>query len=223
MIYTSIILIVLVSMLLLKNHWSKNKGVIFLIFAIVFGSIRSLTFFLIFNPVDICALTTLYIQTDPLSCMIGPSFYFYYRSLVIEKRTFSGYNLLHLFPALLVAINTIPLYLLPLEEKVKTLSFILTSTTVSTTVLPHLLFSFRFQQILPSIISIAYFMYVFYRVKAKRDLQFYISKNTPKVINRIVFLFAINLIPSIFLVLFAILNSTLKSNNWLIVFSEFSY
>jgi AraC-like DNA-binding protein len=66
-------------------------------------------------------------------------------------------------------------------------------------------------------------MYVFYRVKAKRDLQFYISKNTPKVINRIVFLFAINLIPSIFLVLFAILNSTLKSNNWLIVFSEFSY
>ena len=64
MIYTSIVLIILISILLLYNQWKFNKGVLFLIFAIVFGSLRVFTFFLIFNPSDLGALASLFLQAS---------------------------------------------------------------------------------------------------------------------------------------------------------------
>jgi AraC-like DNA-binding protein len=223
MIYTSTILIILISILLLYNQWKFNKGVLFLIFAIVFGSLRVFTFFLIFNPSDLGALASLFLVMDPLSCLIGPAFYFYSQSFFIKKRTFKAYKLLHLIPAIFVAINTLPYFLIPYGEKEKLLNLFLSSPTFSVNSFPHLLFSYRFQQLLPSIISLVYFVFTFYNFKTKRNGDIYISKNVPKVINRIVLLFSVNLLPSAFLVTYSILVSIIKTNNHLAIFSVFSY
>jgi AraC-like DNA-binding protein len=222
MIYTSIILIILISIFLLNNQWKNNKGVLFLIFGLVFVGIRYLTFFLIFNQLEIRVLTAWFLHTDPLSCLIGPAFYFYLRSLLINKRAFRAYDLGHLIPAILVAINTMPYYLLPFEEKFKALSLILSSPVVSGDALPHLLFSYRLQKGLPTIINIAYLLFIFYRFKSKGARDIYICKNGPQLINRILLIFLINLFSSVFLVFFVTLNSSLNSTNWLFIFSQFS-
>lgn len=222
MIYTSIILILLISILLLKNQWKNNKGVLFLIFGLVFVGVRYLTFFLIFNRLEIRALAIWFIHTDPLSCLIGPAFYFFIQSLVSNKRPFSKYNLVHLLPGILVAINAIPYYLLTFDEKVKALSLILSSPAVSDDNLHYFLFSYRIQKGLPTIINIAYLLLIFYRFKLKGAGDIYICKKGPQLINIVLLIFLINLFSSVFLVIFVTLNSSLNSTNWLFIFSQFS-
>jgi AraC-like DNA-binding protein len=222
MIYTATLLIILISILLLYNQWKFNKGVLFLIFGLVFVGIRYLTFFLIFNQEDIKILALWFLHTDPLSCLISPAFYFYLQSLVITKRPFKATKLLHLIPAFLIALNTLPYYVIPLDEKVKVLSLFLSSPSGSLNSLPYLLFNYRFQKVIPSIISVAYFLFFYYKFVSKRDVDIYISKNVSQLINQLLVIFSVNIFSAIILVIYVNYSSIINSTNMLFIFSDFS-
>jgi AraC-like DNA-binding protein len=121
-----------------------------------------------------------------------------------------------------VALNTFPYFLIPFDEKVKVLSQFISSPVDSFNSLPYLFFNYRFQKAVPTIISVVYFLFIYYKCKSKQDGVIYISKNGPQLINQILVIFSINIFSSILLVLYVTISSDINSSNWLFIFSDFS-
>ncbi len=162
MIYTSILLIFLISLILVFNHLKQNKGIVLLVFALLFASIRILTFLLINIQTDFDVLTILFLHTDPFVCLMPVAFMLYLRSLIFNKFEFRPYMLLHFLPAILVLINTFPFYVIPFEEKLKMVNYVVLDYNADLNKLPYLFFSYEYQKAIPPILSITYFSYILF-------------------------------------------------------------
>lgn len=221
MFYTSILLILLISIILLVNHWSQNKGIVFLVFGILFSSIRIITFFLVNIKSDFDVFALLFLHTDPLVCLIAPSFLFYLRTLIYAKIVFKPSMLLHLLPALMVLINTLPFYGVPFEEKVKFVTLLVTTDSVDVDNFQHLLFSYKLQKLIPPLISVSYF--VFFLVlgpKIKQEGNVYIRKKVNLVINRIMTIVGINILPAVLLIAYSTYQASLAAHKFSFAFTN---
>uniref|UniRef100_UPI0040477A10 hypothetical protein n=1 Tax=Algoriphagus sp. TaxID=1872435 RepID=UPI0040477A10 len=118
MLFTSIILVLLVSIILLVNHWSQNKGIVYLVAIIFFLNLRQTTILLANSDGYETLVAILHIHFDPLIFLMGPFLLYYLKSQVQGKIVFDKYFLLHAVPALLAFVNTLPYYSYPFESKV---------------------------------------------------------------------------------------------------------
>jgi hypothetical protein len=74
MLFTSVLLVVLVSSILLVSHWSQNKGIVYLVGAIILLNIRQFTFLLMHSDAHVEVLALLLFHFDPLLFLAGPFF-----------------------------------------------------------------------------------------------------------------------------------------------------
>lgn len=118
MLLTSVLLSLLISSILLISHWSENKGIVYLIFAIVLFSIRQFIFILIHSDGHVEVLALLLFHLDPLFFLLGPFFLYYLKSIVQGKLVLDKYLFIYAVPALIALINTLPYYNYPFAEKV---------------------------------------------------------------------------------------------------------
>ena len=215
MIYTSILLILLISLILVFNHWKQNKGIVLLVFALLFSSIRILTFLLINIQTDFDVLTILFLHTDPFVCLMPVAFMFYLRSLIFNKFEFRPYMMLHLLPAIIVFMNTIPYYSIPYELKLEFVKTVVLDSEVDVDNFPHLLFNYKFQKALLPIISISYYtFFLFFGVKIKKEGTVYIKKKVGLIVNRLMLIIALNMLPALMLIAYSSIQASIASQEF---------
>jgi hypothetical protein len=91
MLFTSVVLVLIVSFLLLINNWSLNQGIIYFVIAILIVGIRQLTFLLAMTTGYDYWLTVLLIHFDPLVALLATLCLYYFKSLVKGKLVFDKY------------------------------------------------------------------------------------------------------------------------------------
>ena len=224
MIYTSMLLLLLIAIILLINHWNQHKGIVFLVFGILVASIRLLTFLLINVKTDFEVLALVFLHTDPLMCLIGPTLLYYFKSLIFPKMVFKPSMLLHLIPALLVCINTLPFYSVPFADKVTFVTQVVLDDSVDVDSFSPLLFSYKFQKAIPPIISISYFLFfLYYGPKLKREGNVYIKKKVSLVINRMMIILAICIIPAVLLVAYSSYQASIRANEFTFAYANIAF
>ena len=119
MLNTNLILISLVAFILLRNHFGKNKGIIYAIITlpVVCGKVIVESFPLAYF--DQHPLTLQLVLIHPiLNFLIAPLALLYIESVLKKGLTLSRYFLLFI-PFILCLINFLPFYYLPIEDKIK--------------------------------------------------------------------------------------------------------
>lgn len=186
--FSAILLSIIISIILLINHWEHNKAVLFLIIMFFGFILRQLALLLYFSSLDSSQMVCIYTNFDPLFALIGPSFYFYFKSLVKGKNEFNWRLVFHLLPALLILVNSIPYYLLDLTAKLELLNSLRFGRTSKLTEAPHVFFDFPSQKmVVISLINGSYAAYtLFYLYKNFRDEAVLIKKKSQYVLRNLV-------------------------------------
>lgn len=127
------ILYLLVSIILFVFHFKKNKGIIFLIYAIIIHGIRQIQLAVYLNPTSIEEyvfwMPLLNFHILPFVMASSPSLYLYLKSVKENKIYWQKSTIFHFVPALLMGINYIPYFTLDYREKT---AFYLRQTTIPT-------------------------------------------------------------------------------------------
>jgi len=125
------ILYLLVSIILFVFHYKKNKGIVFLIYAIIVQGVRQIQLVVYLNPSSIedyvFWMTLLNFHILPFVMASPPFLYLYLQSVKENKIYWQKSTIFHFVPALLVGINYIPYYSLEYSEKT---TFFLRQTTL---------------------------------------------------------------------------------------------
>lgn len=192
MIVASFLLSVFISIILVVNHWRQNKGVLFLVLLILAGSLRNLNF-LIFHSQELVDFDVyVYTHFDPFFALGGPCIYLYLRSMIKGKIDFHPRLLLHLIPAVLILINTIPYYLLPFDQKIAYVHYLRFGGETIPETLPYVFVRIGFQKILITLLSLVYFCYAFFYVyQSKRHGTIYLKKKVSVLVNKMMWVLGI--------------------------------
>ena len=110
MFFTSVLLVLLISIILLINHWSQNRGIVYLVVVLLLFSLRHFTWLLINSNDYVELLSILLIHFDALFFLIGPFFLYYLKSLVRGKLVVDKYLYYYAIPAFIALLNTLPYY-----------------------------------------------------------------------------------------------------------------
>lgn len=162
MIYTSIFINIILCLLLVNFQWKDQKAIIYLCFVLIIFNIRQLTLLLLNSQFDDIILTQLIFVTDPLTCLLGPMVFLYFKSL-IEKKLYVNY-LFFLFciPSLLIVINLWPYYYFSFDEKLSIVRAIKNNTYMRDYPVKHtMLIGFNLQRLLIVTFNIAFIVYSF--------------------------------------------------------------
>jgi AraC-like DNA-binding protein len=207
MLFTSVLLVLVISSILLINHWSQNKGIVYLIVTIVLFSLRQITFLLINSDAHVELLSILLIHFDPLFLLIGPSLLYYLKSLAHGKLVMDKYLLVYSIPALIVLINTFPYYSYPFAEKVAHFTQVQeTVNLLGPSDFPYLLFPFRYQGLGSTLFNLIFALSsIGYVVQLRKNSTSYIKKKLSVLINRILLVIPIVIIPNLMLFAYALL------------------
>jgi AraC-like DNA-binding protein len=198
MLFTSVLLVLVISSILLINHWSQNKGIVYLTVTIILFSLRQITFLLINSDVYVELLSILLIHFDPLFFLIGPCLLYYLKSLVHGKLVVDKYLLVYAVPALVVLINTLPYYSYPFAEKVAHFAEVQeTVNLLGTSNFPYLLFPFRYQGLGSTLFNLIFALFsIGYVVHLRKNSTSYIKKKLSVLLNRILVVIPILLLPN---------------------------
>jgi len=209
MLLTSVLLSLLISTILLVNHWSENKGIAYLIFVIILFSIRQFIFILIHSDAHVEVLAILLFHLDPLFFLLGPFFLYYLKSLVHGKLVVDKYLLIYAIPALIVLINTLPYYSYPFAEKVAESAAIQGNYFLDGPVTFQLLFfPFKYQLRFAALynLSIALLSFV-YLIRLKNNSAIPLKKKVSVLLNRILGVITLVMVPNLILIVYVLVNS----------------
>ncbi len=98
----------LISILVLINLKNSNKANIYLLFFLLINNIYALSHYATVYSQNIYLIATMLIHFTPLYLMLGPLFYFYVRSLLVDDYKLSKQDYLHFIPAVIILINVLP-------------------------------------------------------------------------------------------------------------------
>ncbi|WP_459496041.1 AraC family transcriptional regulator [Aquirufa lenticrescens] len=192
MVYSSLLLVVFISMILLFNHWNQNKGVIYLVIVLIATSIRQLALLLFFSEERTGLAVYVFTNFDPLFVLIGPLTYYYFRSIIKGKIDYSLLALLHLIPFLLVVFNTLPYYISPVIDKIELVKYSQKSDLIP---VPHLFISGKIQKTVIAIINLSYGINsIYYILKFKKSGNGYMKKKVSILLSKLLMIIAITLI-----------------------------
>lgn len=208
MLFTSIILVFLVSGILLINHWSYNRGIIYLVASIIFLSLRQINL-LLFNSESHKALVSiLYIHFDPLIFLMGPFLLYYLKSLVQGKIVVDKYLFVHGIPAFIALINTLPFYKYPFESKIAYVTQAQEIFLFNQSNFPYLILPLKYQGIGIIIFNVSYTIYcIFYLVCLKENNSIYLKKKVSILLKHTLAFILISIINNLILLIFIAINS----------------
>ena len=119
MLNVNLILYCLVVFILLRNHFKKNKGIIYAIIAILAVCFKVMVESFPFAYFDAHPLTQRAVLIHPIiNFIIAPLVLLYIESVLKKGLTLSRYFLLFI-PFLICLINFLPFYYLPIEDKIQ--------------------------------------------------------------------------------------------------------
>lgn len=98
----------LISILVLINLRNSNKANIYLLFFLLINNIYALSHYATVYSNCKYLIATMLIHFTPLYLLLGPFFYFYVRSLLVDDYRLTKKDYLHFIPALIILINVIP-------------------------------------------------------------------------------------------------------------------
>jgi AraC-like DNA-binding protein len=212
MLFTSVLLSLLISSILLISHWSENKGIVYLIVVIILFSIRQFIFILIHSDAYVELLALLLFHLDPLFFLAGPFFLYYLKSLVHGKLVVDKYLLVYAIPALIAGINTLPYYSYPFAEKVAESTAIQGNYFLSGPVNFQLLFfPFKYQLRFSALYNLSIVLFCFvYLIRLKKNSAIQLKKRLTVLINRILVVVPILVVPNLMVLLYVLVNSPKK-------------
>ena len=198
MIYTSFILVLIVSLFLLLNHWHQNKGIIYLVLNIISFGLGQTILLVLNTSRDPLLLATLVAHIDPLRVLMGPFFLYYFKSMVKGEFVWDKTLFVLSIPFLFSVINLMPYFAIPFENKVAYFRL----ASANRPALAHLFLPVYYQQSLTMFYNLGCLVYgLRYLSKAKAGNGTYIKKKISVLIDRISVIIPINVIPNL-LVLF---------------------
>jgi AraC-like DNA-binding protein len=198
MTYTSLILVLIVSLFLLINHWHQNKGVVYLVFAILVFSLKQTTLLVLNTTRDPLVLASLIAHIDPFHPLIGPFIIFYFKSIVKGEFVWDKTFLWLSIPAILTVINLLPYYATPFENKVDYFQM----AVINRPPLAHLFLPLNNQITLTMLYNLGCLAYSLrYLSKMKEGNGTYIKKKVSVLINRILVIIPINVIPNVLMLI----------------------
>ena len=198
MIYTSFILVLIVSLFLLLNHWHQNKGIIYLVLNIISFGLGQTILLVLNTSRDPLLLATLVAHIDPLRVLMGPFFLYYFKSMVKGEFVWDKTLFVLSIPFLFSVINLMPYFAIPFENKVAYFRL----ASANRPALAHLFLPVYYQQSLTMFYNLGCLVYgLRYLSKAKAVNGTYIKKKISVLIDRISVIIPINVIPNL-LVLF---------------------
>jgi AraC-like DNA-binding protein len=205
MLFTSVVLVLIVSFLLLINNWSINKGIIFFVLAILIVGMRQLTFLLAMTTGYDYWLAILLIHFDPLIALLATFCLYYFKSLIKGKLVFDRIFFLCAIPALVVLVNIFPYYSVPFASK-------LAYYTNEQRHIPYtepanfsfVLFPFHVQRTFLFVTnSIIFFLAFRYLYQAKKRGSTFLKKRVLQLINQLFIVIPIIVFPIFALVIYA--------------------
>jgi AraC-like DNA-binding protein len=133
----------------------------------------------------------------PFAMLAPVSIYFYYRSIEIGKIYWQKSNLIHLVPAILLAINFIPYFLLPFEQKTSFYEHLISDSSGNQTMNLYLFLQDKFARLIPLTMDFLYFLFFIweYAISPKNDNLKEKKKN--KFIRHSLAIYIINWLPNI--------------------------
>ncbi len=204
MVYTSLLLVFIVSLLLLLNHWHQNKGIAYLVIIIIGFGLRQTTLLVLNTSREPLLLASLIAHIDPLIALIGPSLIYYFKSVVKGKIVWDKMLFLLSIPALLCVINLMPYFAIPFENKVAYFRL----ASVNRPSLAYLFLLTNYQQSLTMIFNLGCLTYgLRYLIKAKAGNGAYLKKKISVLISRILAIIPINILPNLLVVILLALKS----------------
>ena len=180
MLFTSFYLSLIICVLMIIYQWNdKNKSFIYLLAIILVISIRQVQF-LIFNQTNYTfELAIIFIHADPLTILLGPMTYYYFKSIIHGKMVIDKYFLCSLIPSLVIIINSLPYYQLPFEEKLHYAFLKQQENALNILDVPLLLFDLKYQRLILPLYNwsiLAYSIFYIYKKNKSKELK-------PKVIS----------------------------------------
>jgi AraC-like DNA-binding protein len=212
MLFTSVLLVLLVSSILLISHWSQNRGIVYLVVVLLFFSIRQFAFLLMHSDAHVEVLALLLFHFDPLIFLIGPFFFYYLKSLVQGKFVVDKYLLVYALPALVILINTLPFYSYPFAEKVAESAAIQRNYFLDGPIeFSTIFFPLKYQVRVGALFNLTFILFSFaYLIRIKKNSTTSLKKKVSVLINRILVLIPILIIPNLILMGYALINSPVK-------------
>jgi AraC-like DNA-binding protein len=118
MLLTSILLNLSLCLLVFNYQWKHQKAIVYSITCVILFNIRQIIILLLNSDSNSEILAALMFHLDPLTYLIGPFIFYYYRSLLEGKLVFDKTLLFLCLPSILLFINFIPYLQIPFQEKV---------------------------------------------------------------------------------------------------------
>ena len=118
MLLTSVILNLFLCLLVVNYQWKDHKAIIYSIASVILFNIRQITILLLNSQSDPEILTALMFHLDPLTYLVGPFIFYYFRSVVEGKFVYDKTLIFLCLPSVLLFINLIPYLQIPFQEKV---------------------------------------------------------------------------------------------------------
>lgn len=212
MLFTSVILVSLIACVLLLNHWSQNKGIIYLVFVILIVSARQLSWMLSHAPQHANILTGIVIHIDPLFALNGTLLFYYFKSLVKGKIVVDRYLFIFFIPSLVVLLNTLPYYALPWANKLAYFEQVQKHIPYNVeSNFPFLFVSYDIQRTFLVIYNSGVFLYSMrYLFKLKKSSSIFLKKKVTVLINHLLVVVPLIILPNWIGILYATLHSNLK-------------
>jgi AraC-like DNA-binding protein len=212
MLFTSVLLVLLVSSILLISHWSQNRGIVYLVVVLLLFTIRQFTFLLMHSDAHVEVLAMLLFHFDPFSFLIGPFFFYYLKSLVQGKFVVDKYLLVYSLPALVILINTLPFYDYPFAEKVAESAAVQGNYYLDGPInFSTVFFPLKYQVRVGALFNLTITLFSFaYLIRLKKSGTASLKKKVSVLINRILVVIPILIIPNLILIGYALINSPVK-------------
>jgi len=222
MLFTSVVLVLIVSFLLLINNWSLNQGIIYFVIAILIVGIRQLTFLLAMTTGYDYWLSVLLIHFDPLIALIAVFCLYYFKSLIKGKLVFDRIFFLYAIPAMVILVNTLPYYMMPFETKhayyIEAQQHIPYKEPANFT---FLLFPFHVQRTFLFVSNTVIILLAFrFLYQAKKNGSIFLKKRVTQLINQLFIVIIIVALPIYALVFYA---TSQSYNDEGIIFRNKSY
>ncbi len=200
MIYTSIFLTCFICLILLISYWPQNKGVIYLTISILCVSLRQFMLLLLSTKEDPFLLAFLYLNFDPLACLIGPCVLYYFKSIIQGKLVIDSSLILHLLPALLVLLNTYPYYQVPFQEKLAIFQQLQRQGGLPYNSFPYLYIPYQVQRFFLPAVNLFYCVFaVFYVKKLRQTKTIYLKKKISTLLNQSILIIILISVPTLIL------------------------
>jgi AraC-like DNA-binding protein len=212
MLFTSVLLVLLVSSILLISHWSQNRGIVYLVVVLLLFCIRQFAFLLMHSDAHVEVLALLLFHFDPLLFLAGPFFLYYLKSLVHGKLVMDKYLLVYSIPALIALINTLPYYGYPFAEKVAESAAIQGNYFLDGPInFSTVFFPLKYQGTSSGFFNLIFILIsIVYLIRLKKSGTTSLKKRLSVLINRILVVIPILLVSNLIIILYVLFNATKK-------------